>query len=169
MKYMVISDIHGNIDQLNKALDIYKAQKCEKLLILGDLEDYLSDINLNEIINLLNTYKDKIIYVKGNCDINIDGLLFEDNYIEFTNINNKKILLTHGHLYSKNELLNKNCDIILTGHTHIPEIEKINNTIFVNPGSISRSRYGENSLAIIDEEKIYIKDLYNNTLYEYLI
>ena len=37
MKVMCISDIHGNLECLNRAIQKYKEEKTEKLIILGDL------------------------------------------------------------------------------------------------------------------------------------
>jgi len=167
MKYMIISDIHGGIYELNKVLDIYYEEKCSKLLILGDLFNYGFSINRDDIVNRLNSMKGSIIAVSGNCDNNIKDILFDMPYINKTNINNKNIVLTHGHLYSKDYLSNLDSDIIFTGHSHVASIEIINNKLFINPGSISKSRRGENSFAIIDEEKVTIRNLDNEILKKY--
>ena len=164
MKYMVISDIHGGIYELNKILDIYFNEKCEKLIILGDLFDYGFSINRDDIINRLNFMSENIIAVRGNCDYNINGILFDMPYINKTVLNNKKVVLTHGHIYGKEDLKKLSADIIYIGHSHIYGIDLINNKIIVNPGSISKSRNGENSFALIDENKIYIKNLDNEIL-----
>lgn len=167
MKYMVISDIHGGVYELNKVLDIYFKERCSKLLILGDLFEYGFSINRDDIVNRLNIMKDSIIAVSGNCDNNIKDILFDMPYINKVDINNKKIILTHGHLYGKEYLSNLDVDIILTGHSHVSNIEEINNKLFINPGSISKSRRGENSFAIIDEEKVTIRNLDNEIIEEY--
>ena len=169
MKYMVISDIHGEINNLNRVLDIYKYENCSKLIILGDLFNYGIDYNREDIINRLNLMKKNIVAARGNCDNNISGILFDIPYINKINLNNKKIFLTHGHLYNKESLLKLDSDIILIGHSHISNIENINDKLIVNPGSISKSRRGENSFAIIDNEFISIKNLYNEKLLEYKI
>ena len=82
MKYMVISDIHGGINELNDVLEIYKNEGCSKLLILGDLFDYGfgEDFSRQDIINRLNPMKDNIIAVIGNCDNNLNGILFNMEY-----------------------------------------------------------------------------------------
>lgn len=166
MKYMVISDIHGGIYELNKVLDIYFKEHCSKLLILGDLFDYGFSTTRDDIINRLNSMKDSIIAVSGNCDNNIKDILFDMPYINKVNLNNKTITLTHGHLYSENYLSESDTDIIFTGHSHVASIEMINNKLFINPGSISKSRRGDNSFAIIDEEKVTIKNLDNEIIEE---
>lgn len=168
MKYMIISDIHGDINKLNQVIDIYIKENCSKLIILGDLFNYLFDLNREDIINRLNLLKDNIIYVRGNCDNNINGILFDTPYLKEININNKNTLLTHGHLYNREYLLGSNYDIIISGHTHIPIIENIHDKLFLNPGSISKSRSGENSFMIIDNNIITMRNLENKILEEYI-
>ena len=169
MKYMIISDIHGGIYELNRVLDIYTKEHCSKLLVLGDLFNYGIDLNRHDIINRLNLMKDNIIAVRGNCDNNINDILFDMPYINRVNLNNKNILLTHGHLYNRNYLMDVDSNITLTGHSHKSNIEEINNKIFINPGSISKSRRGENSFAIIDENSVNIRNLDNITINEFKI
>lgn len=169
MKYMIISDIHGGIYELNKVLDIYAKEHFEKLIILGDLFNYGIDLNREDIINRLNLLNNNIIYVRGNCDNNINGMLFDSGYLKEININNKKVLLTHGHLYNKEYLLGSNYDIIISGHTHIADIENNHDKLFLNPGSISKSRKGENSFMVIDNNIVLIKNLENEILEEYTI
>ena len=166
MKYMVISDIHGGIYELNKVLELYSKEHCSKLLILGDLFNYGFDLNREDIVNRLNLMKDNIVAVSGNCDNNINDVLFEMPCINKITLNNKKITLTHGHLYYKDYLSSLDTNIIFTGHSHIADIEIINDKIFINPGSVSKSRSGENSFAIIDENKVTIRNLYNEILKE---
>ena len=144
MKCMIISDIHGDIYNLNKVLDIYSKEKCNKLFILGDLFNYGISLNNDDIINRLNVMKDSIIGVCGNCDNNIKNNLFSMPYINRTNINN----------------------IILIGHSHIADIERVGDKLLINPGSISKSRYGENSFAIIDNNIVTIRNLDNQILIE---
>lgn len=164
MKYMVISDIHGGIDELNSVIDIYYKEHCSKLLILGDLFNYGIDLNKENIINSLNLMCDNIIAVRGNCDNDIRNILFDMPYINNIILNDKKILLTHGHLYSKEYLSKLNSDIVFLGHSHVNDIDKINNKLFVNPGSIYKSRKGNNSFALVDEENITIRNLDNEII-----
>ena len=166
MKYMVISDIHGDIIALNKVIDLYNKEDCSKLLILGDLFSYASDSSRDDIINTLNDIKNNIICVRGNCDYYINGILFDMPNINTITINNKLITMTHGHLYNKNELIDMKSDIIFVGHTHIANVDTIYNKLIVNPGSISKSRKGENSFALIDNDTITIRNLDNKIIFE---
>jgi len=40
-------------------------------------------------------------------------------------------------------------DIVLFGHTHMPFLKRVRNTLFVNPGSASRPRTGPNSAGLL--------------------
>ena len=65
MKVLIISDIHGNYKNLNKVIS---NNEFDKLIILGDtLVGPFTEYK--EVANLLNKYKDKIISVKGNCEM----------------------------------------------------------------------------------------------------
>ena len=68
MKVMCISDIHGNIECLNRAIEKYKEENAEKLIILGDFSGYYYSSTDFEIAEILNNMAGSIIAVKGNCD-----------------------------------------------------------------------------------------------------
>lgn len=161
MKYMVISDIHGDINNLNKVLAIYNEENCSKLLVLGDLFNYGIDYYREDIINTLNLIKDNIIAARGNCDNNLIGIKFVMPDINKTILNNKNIIIAHGHLYDKNYLLNLDTDIVFVGHSHISNIDIINEKLYINPGSISKSRRGNNSFIIVDNNILTIRNLDN--------
>ena len=169
MKAMIISDIHGGIDNLNTCLDIFNKEKCDRLFILGDLFNYGIDYHKLEIIERLNNYSGIITAVRGNCDININGINFDMPSINRISFNNYKIIMSHGDLYTKEDLLDEDCNIILLGHSHVSKIEKVNDKLILNPGSISKSRIGENSFIIIKDDKISIRNLNNIIINEYII
>lgn len=147
MKLFFISDIHGSAYYLSKALDIYEKENADYIVILGDAlyhgarNPLPKEYNPKKVAELLNTYKNNIIAVRGNCDSEVDQMVL--NYplmSEYSTIlyNGKRLFLTHGHIYNKNNLPNINSgDILISGHTHIPVIEKLNNILFINPGSIT--------------------------------
>ncbi len=172
MKIMCISDIHGNIECLNKAIERFREENAEKLIILGDFSSYYFSSSDFEVAEILNNMAGVIIAVKGNCDNSqMDGIFnFELSYIKNITINNTKITLTHGHIYNRNNLPEECGQIFLFGHTHVGIIEKIGDKIIANPGSISKPRGGSNkSYLIIDEENIILKKLNGETIKKILI
>ncbi len=162
MKIMCISDIHGDINCLEKALARYAEEKADKLIILGDFFSYYNSPSDYGVVERLNPIASDIIAVMGNCDdsYSCSDFDFEVKYIQNININNIEITLTHGHMYNPNRLPNNVGEIFMSGHTHIGSIRKEKGIIFLNPGSISKPRGGsENSYIIMDEKKIELKRL----------
>lgn len=162
MKLMCISDIHGNIECLEKAIEKFREENAEKLIILGDFSSYYFSSTDFEVAEMLNNMAGAIISVKGNCDNSeIEGIFnFSLAYIRNITVNNTKITLTHGHIYNRNNLPEECGQIFLYGHTHVGNIEKIGDRIIANPGSISKPRGGSSkSYIIIDEENIILKKL----------
>lgn len=177
MKLFFISDIHGSAYYLSKALDIYDKENADYIVILGDAlyhgarNPLPKEYNPKKVAELLNTYKNNIIAVRGNCDSEVDQMVL--NYplmSEYSTIlyNGKRLFLTHGHIYNKNNLPNINSgDILISGHTHIPVIEKLNNILFINPGSITFPK--ENTphcYGILSENLFKIKTLEGETFKE---
>ena len=147
----------------------------DKLILLGDLlyhgpkNNLTEDYNTMQVAQLLNSIKKNIICVRGNCDAEVDQSILEFPIsADFFNlyINDRLIFLTHGHIYNKNHLpILNDGDIIIHGHTHIPAIEKINNIIYMNPGSVSLPRGNSvNSFMLYHDNLFEIKDFNDNII-----
>ena len=81
MKLAIISDIHGNIYALMKALEDIDEQKVDKIICLGDLVGY--GPHPNEVVALIK--RREISCIKGNYDASVvDG---DYTYIRNTSIN----------------------------------------------------------------------------------
>lgn len=143
MLIAVLSDTHRYESYIKMA-----AKMCKDADVVLHLGDNVSDV---EIIKK-EIGKD-VIFVKGNCDIERSAKV--EQLIE---LENKKILMTHGHEYGvKSSLLNLNyrakelgTDIALYGHSHIASIEKHDGIWFVNPGSVSLPRGLRHTIAFIE-------------------
>lgn len=170
MKYLIISDIHGAYNNLYNVLN---KETFDKIILLGDIlphgprNNIPMDYKPKEVANLLNNYKDIIIAVKGNCDAEVDEMVLEFPIIELGLIDFiKPIYLTHGHKFNPDKPLNVLEGIVLYGHTHIKKIDKVNDVIYLNPGSIGIPKDDIASYGIMDNEGIKIKDMNNNVLME---
>lgn len=175
MKVMVISDIHGSSEALKKAVLAFETEKCDKLLILGDVlyhgprNDLPEGHNPKECIDILNSLSDKIIGVKGNCDAEVDQMVLNfpimSDYL-FLELGDKTVFATHGqNLESQLESVAKNASVILSGHTHVTTFKKENGKIFANPGSISLPKEETKpGYIILDSAKLFLKINYRITL-----
>ena len=81
------------------------------------------------------------------------------------------IYATHGHIYNENNLPPlKRGDVLLHGHTHIPECTEHKNYIYMNPGSVSIPK--ENShhgYMTLENKKFIWKDLDGNVKKEFVL
>lgn len=71
MKYLILSDIHGNLEALQAALLEVRAIKIDKYIILGDLVGY--GASPNEVVNLVRKMSPTAA-VRGNHDKVAAGL-----------------------------------------------------------------------------------------------
>ena len=71
MKIIVISDIHGSLFYMNKIKEIIDKSNVDKIVLLGDLyyhgprNPLTQEYNPQQVANILNSYKDKILCVRG--------------------------------------------------------------------------------------------------------
>ena len=108
MKLFIISDIHGSLYYLKKVMEIFGKENYDKLVILGDelyhgpRNPLPKDYSPKEVIEILNKYKDKIIAVRGNCDSEVDQMVLSYPIMSdysMIYLGNKRVFLTHGHIY----------------------------------------------------------------------
>lgn len=175
MKYVVVSDIHGSLYYTKVLLDIIKKEEPDQIIILGDLyyhgprNPLPREYNPMEVAKILNTLKEQLIVIRGNCDAVVDEMISEFSFVDHYNIiiNNKKVMFTHGHLYNK-EYIPDDIDVLIYGHFHTGFIERVNKVLCVNAGSITLPKNNTaNSLLIIDCNLIKLIDLAGNTIDRY--
>lgn len=152
MKYLLISDIHGCLPALVKALDFYEHEKCDMICIMGDIINYgprnriPEGIDPKGIVERLNALSDKIIAVRGNCDAEVDQMLLDFPIMETYALlvdGGKRYLLTHGHIYNKENLPKGPYDAIIHGHSHLWELSHTEKGIAVcNTGSVTFPKGG---------------------------
>ncbi len=189
MRYLVLSDIHGGAEELRKALVFFKKFNCDILVLLGDLLNHgprnklPSSYDPMIVGNLLNAYKEKIISIRGNCDSEVDGMVFDFpcnaayGYL-FVPVEKeiKKIFLTHGHLhkFETKEQIDKlgltSGDIVISGHTHVSGIfKKESGVVNINPGSITLPKGGTSKgFCLIGENSVELYDLEGSLLNSYM-
>lgn len=132
MKILIISDSHSKNDWLVLKKDY-------------DLVIHAGDHQMSKEWIIGNTD----YYVDGNNDWgskNID--IFSIEKINFCLIHGDEHNIKNKNNWSESllTLANKHqSNILIYGHTHIPIIKKVDNVIFINPGSISKPRFPSNT------------------------
>lgn len=130
-QFVVMSDSHGDYDIVKDIKDRYQGE-VDAIFHNGDSELKSSD-----------PIWDGIYVVRGNCDYD-DGYP-ENNVVELNGI---IIAQTHGHLYQINFMWDRldlfaqeaGADICLYGHLHRASAWRMEDIVFINPGSILQPR-----------------------------
>ncbi len=162
MKFLIASDLHGSSYYAKKIVEIFEKEKADKLIFLGDIYNHgprnalPRDYNPGEVANVLNSIKDKLIVIKGNCDSVVDTMISQFSFIEEMVVvsGDKCFFLTHGHVYNKDNLPSTKFDGIIYGHFHTGFIEKQEGVIVANTGSLSIPKNNTPSSYIVLEDGI---------------
>ena len=112
---------------VKKMLEAYKAEKADRLILLGDLlyhgprNDLPKDYAPKEVIAMLNEHRDDLYVVRGNCDAEVDQMVLHFPIMADYCIimdGERTIYASHGHVYHEENLPPlKNGDIFIHGHT----------------------------------------------------
>lgn len=148
MRILVVSDTHGDLRTLMKAVN---AQSSAEIIVhCGDGDE--------QVQYLKDTIKDKMIVgVRGNCDW-CSNLLSK----EILSVSGKRIFITHGHLYNAKVGLytimcaarEEKADILLFGHTHNAMTYYEDGLYVMNPGSCSGYMASYGYIDITDKGEI---------------
>ena len=186
MKLFFASDIHGCFESAQRMISAFEQSGAQHLLLLGDILNHgprnaiPNGYAPMKVVELLNTYGDKIIAVRGNCDSEVDQMLL--NFPMMADYNwvllpdGRRFFLTHGHIYRADNLPHLGAgDVMASGHTHLPVAEKQGEIILFNPGSVTiprgdhKASYGlfdGSRLSVVtfdgDELSSYVLDRYQS-------
>ena len=166
MKIVFMSDIHGVPSKLEAALKVADRIGFDKIVLLGDLlyhgprngvPDFYDPL---KVASMLNVRKDTIVAIRGNCDAEVDQMMFEFPMMAdyaILDAGSETFFLTHGHLWNEFRLPPLGMGSVLAhGHTHIPELKTLDCGIKIfNPGSVSLPKGGSMcSIGYYDGERL---------------
>ena len=141
MKILVLSDSHKHTDYMLNAIYL---ESPDLILHLGDNSKDCDAIE-DEFPNIM------LRSVRGNCDYGFSGLAHDEFTLEGINF-----FMTHGHNFSVKtgltalirNAVDRNVDVLLFGHTHIPHYSTFEGMMVINPGSIGLGK----SYAVLELE-----------------
>jgi len=173
MKYLIASDLHGSFYYLKKVMEAFEREKADKLIFLGDIYNHgprntlPKEYSPMDVSSLLNSVKDKIIVIKGNCDSVVDTMISSFDFIDsmVLTVQDKTVFLTHGHVYNKDALPKTSFDAIIYGHFHTGFIEKQEKMVIANAGSLSLPKNNtKNSYMVLEDKQLFLKDIDGNEI-----
>lgn len=145
IKILVFSDSHGREHYIEKAIEDHGG-KADALIFLGD--------GIKGAARVFEKYPHiPRALVRGNCDYSAEDEADE----AVINLGGVNILCTHGHKYSVKSTLmraglrarEKNCALLLFGHTHNPTEIRTEELIYFNPGSVGMG-YPHRSYGVVN-------------------
>ena len=172
MKILFFSDVHGSPESLELLLKRIEAFAPDHLVLLGDAlyhgprNPLKPDYAPKQTADLLNSVKDKLTAVRGNCDSEVDQMMLDypmmSDYAALL-ADGHRFFLTHGHHWNPGQLPPLGSgDVLCYGHTHIPQAERITDDLTAfNPGSLSLPKggyaasygiYENNTLTVLELE-----------------
>lgn len=179
MKILIVSDIHGSYDSANKIKALNESLNPDNIICLGDFNYHgprnpiPENYDPKKVVEILNSFKDKMIGVRGNCDADVEQMLYEFPmmaYLLEMEFENHIAFLSHGHKYNEDKLppLKEN-DIFMYGHTHLPVAKYENGHYIFNPGSITLPKQKHpRTYGILDNTGLHIYTLEDELYMEVL-
>jgi hypothetical protein len=146
VKIGLLADSHDHLPRLERAVEFFNEQRVDFLLHAGD---YVAPFTIAKLKKL----KCDWLGVFGNNDGEKDGLVkaslgrITQGPLRLT-LGNKKIILVHDIKSIKVD--RTDAQIIVSGHTHIPQIKKKSSLLLVNPGECGGWLEGKSTVAILD-------------------
>lgn len=149
-----MSDTHDDVIMIKRAVDLFNEKKVCHVIHAGDI---ISPFNLE----IFKELKCDFSAIFGNNDgdklllkANSDGNIHNQPYI--TTIHKRKIVVLHEPDLVDALAESRLFDLVIYGHTHMPDIRKTNKTVIINPGKASRLLRGKVTVAIMDLENMEV-------------
>ncbi len=183
MKFMIASDLHGSAFFADKVVEIFNKEAADKLIVLGDVYNHgprnplPKDYAPMKVAEILNSIKDRLIVIKGNCDSEVDKMISEFDFLDGLCLvsGERSVFLTHGHIFNKDNPPKTHFDAVIYGHFHTGFIECAaesaadgrgeektagSNVIYANAGSVSLPKGGTpQSYLVLKDAVLQLKTL----------
>jgi len=149
----VIADSHDNVPAVKRAVAYLNEKKVGMVIHAGD---FIAPFAIRPLAELRCTW----IGVFGNNDGEQKGLTNESKgRIQPApyelNLDGKKVLVVHDLATVDREVLVRaKVQVVISGHTHEPEVTREKEILFINPGELGGWLSGKNTLVLLDTEKL---------------
>ncbi|MDX1642563.1 MAG: metallophosphoesterase [Balneolaceae bacterium] len=134
----ICSDSHDHVENIEKAVSFFKERKVDRVIHAGDYCSpftipLFDGLDLHGVFG--NNDGDKYLLMKKFEEIG--GSLYGD-FFSFE-ADGVKFAVYHGTYPEITQSLELcgNYDVVISGHTHEPKLDTIEDTISINPGSVN--------------------------------
>ena len=158
MQLGILSDSHGKVDRVARAIEIFQSRRVDMVIHCGDvggIETFDPMVGQN------------LRFVWGNTDVPTAGLLAYLETVDIKppktlplelNLENRRIQVFHGHESGFQIAIDaQQADYLFHGHTHVARDERIGAMRVINPGALQRaSHYSVATLDLKKDEVAFI-------------
>ena len=153
MRIGIISDTHDNLPAIDRAVKFFNTQKLSFVFHAGD---FVAPFVIPRLSKLSCDWRG----VFGNNDGDKEGLrrMSADRITEGVlrvEIGDRKIVMAHDRAIL--DLKKESADVIISGHTHKPEVVRHGGRVFINPGEACGWLSGISTVAIADLATLAVK------------
>jgi len=153
MKIGVISDTHDNLPKVQKAVELFNAERVQLVIHAGDIiapfaADAMNELQCRVVAVLGNNDGEKIILARKFEDI---GELHAN--MAQIEADGKRIAVVHYSDSVEALIASGQFDVVIYGHTHEVDVRK-ERTLVVNPGECGGWVTGKSTVAIVDLDSL---------------
>jgi len=153
----VVSDTHDDMAAIKKAVEFLNAKGVSHVLHAGD---FVSPFTFE----VLGDLKAEFTGIFGNNDgdrllLNekSGGRIFSPPRVMTLGDKGKRSLtlaIVHEPAVVEALAASGRFNVVIYGHTHTPDIRKVNSALIINPGKVARLHKGRSTLSVLDTEKM---------------
>lgn len=165
MQLGIFSDVHDHRHNLELVYGLFQKHSVREAFFCGDLvspftlKNFMSwKIPVHAVYG--NNEGDKLGFVRRLKDYHLNHIDYQKSGLTWTDtVGHAHLAVFHGHDPVLTQALVKSglYDFVFSGHTHEPQLKKVNATLWVNPGSVAGLSENPNiragSCAIVDTDK----------------
>lgn len=158
MKIAIMSDSHDRWDLLDKAVESANQENAEVLLFAGDLIAPASGVKF------LSGFTGDTHFIFGNNDgdkFKLTSFMLEKGITAHSpnfegEFEGKKIFMDHYPRAAEIAAKSGEFDVCIYGHNHLYRLDKVGETILLNPGAILGDKE-KSSFAFLDTDSMEVK------------
>lgn len=148
----IISDTHDDMERIKRAVTLFNEKGVSHVIHAGDLVspftfDFLVDLRAPLSAIFGNNDGDRVLlHTRAGGNIHTQPLSLK--------LEGREIVVVHEPLMVEALASSGRFDAVVYGHTHTPDIRKLNSTLIINPGKAARLHKGKSTMAILDTGKM---------------
>ena len=162
MKRLIASDLHGSLPYWRQLLDLYRQEGAEQLVLLGDLTYFSGSYDPRYgydpqgVIQLLNPLAQEILWVEATVAHGVKpwGCLSHDLPLRRAGLGGPAGLSHPRPPVRPRQSPPQGLPLSpsLSGHTHVPAWQWVEDLFCANPGSVSLPRRGSPQSCLVYED-----------------